>query len=142
MSDDLPQWSTTKTIATVKEAMLEGLAEREAAEIQEAKLPLKVVVGICVFLITQALTLAGLYYDLRSDVRSLQEAQGDLDALAAESDLEAVRARLDGLQEAVSEVESDMKSPPTSMDHMRVIGEIKADLRLLEQRIDWLERRQ
>lgn len=142
MSDDLPQWSTTKTIATVKEAMLEGLAEREAAEIQEAKLPLKVVVGLCVFLITQALTLAGLYYDLRSDVRSLQEAQGDLDALAAESDLEAVRARLDGLQEAVSEVESDMKSPPTSMDHMRVIGEIKADLRLLEQRIDWLERRQ
>ena len=142
MSEDLPQWSTTKTIATVKEAMLEGLAEREAAEIEEARLPLKVVVGLCIFLITQALTLAGLYYDLRSDVRSLQEAQGDLDALAAESDLEAVRARLDGLQEAVSEVESDMKSPPTSMDHMRVIGEIKADLRLLEQRIDWLERRQ
>jgi hypothetical protein len=142
VSEDLPQWSTTKTIATVKEAMLEGLAEREAAEIEEARLPLKVVVGLCIFLITQALTLAGLYYDLRSDVRSLQEAQGDLDALAAESDLEAVRARLDGLQEAVSEVESDMKSPPTSMDHMRVIGEIKADLRLLEQRIDWLERRQ
>ena len=125
MSEDLPQWSTTKTIATVK----------------EAKLPLKVVVGLCVFLITQALTVAGLYHDIQSDVRSLQEAQGDLDTLAEESDLEAVRARLDGLQETLTEIEADMKSPPTSMDHMRVIGEIKADLRLLDQRLDWLEKR-
>ena len=141
MTDDLPQWSTTKTIATVKEAMMEGLAEREAADVQEAKLPLKVVIGLCVFLITQALTVAGLYHDIRSDVRSLQEAQADLDTLAAESDLEAVRSRLEGLQEAITEIETDMKSPPTSMDHMRVIGEIKADLRLLDQRIDWLEKR-
>ena len=141
MTDDLPQWSTTKTIATVKEAMMEGLAEREAADVQEAKLPLKVVIGLCVFLITQALTVAGLYHDIRSDVRSLQEAQGDLDTLAEESDLQAVRARLDGLQEALTEIEADMKSPPTSMDHMRVIGEIKADLRLLDQRLDWLEKR-
>lgn len=140
MTDDLPQWSTTKTIATVKEAMMEGLAEREAADAQEAKLPLKVVIGLCVFLITQALTVAGLYHDIRSDVRSLQEAQGDLDTLAAESDLDAVRARLDSLQEALAEIETDMKSPPTSMDHMRVIGEIKADLRLLDQRLDWLEK--
>ena len=142
MTDDLPQWSTTKTIATVKEAMMEGLAERDAADVQEAKLPLKVVIGLCVFLITQALTVAGLYHDIRSDVRSLQEAQGDLDALAAESDLEAVRSRLEGLQEAITEIETDMKSPPTSMDHMRVIGEIKADLRLLDQRLGWLEKRQ
>ena len=141
MTDDLPQWSTTKTIATVKEAMMEGLAERAAADVQEAKLPLKVVIGLCVFLITQALTVAGLYHDIRSDVRSLQEAQGDLDTLAAESDLDAVKARLDGINETITEIESDMKSPPTSMDHMRVIGEIKADIRLLEQRIDWLERR-
>jgi len=141
VTDDLPQWSTTKTIATVKEAMMEGLAEREAADVQEAKLPLKVVIGLCVFLITQALTVAGLYHDIRSDVRSLQEAQGDLDTLAAESDLDAVKARLDGINETITEIESDMKSPPTSMDHMRVIGEIKADIRLLEQRIDWLERR-
>ena len=142
MSEDLPQWSTTKTIATVKEAMMEGLAERDATEVQEAKLPLKVAIGLCVFLITQALTVAGLYHDIRSDVRSLQEAQGDLDALAEESDLQVVRARLDGLQEALTEIEADMKSPPTSMDHMRVIGEIKADLRLLDQRLDWLEKRQ
>ena len=142
MTDDLPQWSTTKTIATVKEAMMEGLAEREAADVQEAKLPLKVVIGLCVFLITQALTVAGLYHDIRSDVRSLQEAQADLDTLAAESDLEAVRSRLEGLQEAITEIETDMKSPPTSMDHMRVIGEIKADLRLLDQRLGWLEKRQ
>jgi|TARA_R110000824_G_scaffold172229_1_gene349995 hypothetical protein len=141
VSEDLPQWSTTKTIATVKEAMMEGLAERDASEVQEAKLPLKVVVGLCVFLITQALTVAGLYHDIQSDVRSLQEAQGDLDTLAEESDLEAVRARLDGLQETLTEIEADMKSPPTSMDHMRVIGEIKADLRLLDQRLDWLEKR-
>ena len=141
MSEDLPQWSTTKTIATVKEAMMEGLAEREAADVQESKLPLKVVIGLCVFLITQALTVAGLYHDIRSDVRSLQEAQGDLDTLAEESDLQVVRARLDGLQEALTEIEADMKSPPTSMDHMRVIGEIKADLRLLDQRLDWLEKR-
>ena len=141
MSYDPPQWSTTKTIATVKEAMMEGLAERDATEVQEAKLPLKVVIGLCVFLITQALTVAGLYHDIQSDVRSLQEAQGDLDTLAAESDLDAVKARLDGINETITEIESDMKSPPTSMDHMRVIGEIKADIRLLEQRIDWLERR-
>ena len=142
MTDDLPQWSTTKTIATVKEAMMEGLAERDAADVQEAKLPLKVVIGLCVFLITQALTVAGLYHDIRSDVRSLQEAQADLDTLAAESDLEAVRSRLEGLQEAITEIETDMKSPPTSMDHMIVIGEIKADLRLLDQRLGWLEKRQ
>lgn len=141
MTDDLPQWSTTKTIATVKEAMMEGLAERDATEVQEAKLPLKVVVGLCVFLITQALTVAGLYHDIRSDVRSLREAQSDLESLAAESDLDAVRVRIDSVHSMVTELESDMRQPPTNLDHLRVIGEIKADMRLIEQRVKWLENR-
>jgi len=92
------------------------------------------------FLLTQALTVAGLYHELRSDVRSLQEAQDDLDQLAAESDLVALRARLVGLQDTLAGLETEMKQPPTNLDHLRVIGDIKADLRLLEQRVQWLEK--
>ena len=73
-------------------------------------------------------------------MRSLQEAQEDLDALAAASDLEALRARLSGLQDTLAGLETDMKQPPTNLDHLRVIGDIKADLRLLEQRVQWLEK--
>ena len=137
MTDEGPSWGTTKTIATVRDAVEQALAKDD---ITEAKLPLKAVIGLCLFLLTQALTVAGLYHELRSDVRSLQEAQDDLDQLAAESDLVALRARLAGLQDTLAGLEVDMKQPPTNLDHLRVIGDIKADLRLLEQRVQWLEK--
>ena len=141
MNQNDPKWSTTKTIATVKDAVEQALDSSQERGLVEQKIPLKAAVGLSVFLLTQALALAGAYYDLRGDVRSLQEAQSDLDALAAESDLDVVKDRIERLNETIAEIESDMKTPPTSMDHMRVIGEIKADVRLLEQRIEWLERK-
>ena len=125
-------------MATVRDAVEQALAKDD---LTEARLPVKAVIALCLFLLTQALTVAGIYYDLRSDVRSLQEAQGDLDALAAESDLEALRARLADLQGTITALEVEMKQPPTNLDHLRVIGDIKADLRLLEQRVAWLEDR-
>ena len=140
MTDDGPAWGTTKTIATVRAAVEQAMEKEKPPSIVEAKVPLKLVVSLSLFLLTQALTVAGLYYDLRSDVRSLQEAQGDLDALAAESDVEAVRAKINGLQESLANLETDMKQPPTNLDHLRVIGDIKADLWRLEQRVQWLEK--
>ena len=142
MTDEGPAWGTTKTIATVRAAVEQAMEKEKPASIVEAKVPLKLVVSLSLFLLTQALALAGLYYDLRSDVRSLQEAQEDLDALAAESDVEAVRTKINDLQESLANLETDMKQPPTSLDHLRVIGDIKGDLRLLEQRVQWLEKRQ
>jgi hypothetical protein len=45
------------------------------------------------------------------------------------------------IKESVKGVEKDMESPPTNMDHMRVIGDIRIDLRVLEQRVSALEGR-
>ena len=134
-------WSTTKTIATVTDAVEQALDRGQERSIVSAKLPLKAVIGLCIFLLTQTLALAGIYYDVRADIRSLQEAQSDLESLAAESDLDAVRVRIDSVHSMVTELESDMRQPPTSLDHLRVIGEIKADMRLIEQRVKWLENR-
>lgn len=141
MSGGSDQWSTTKTIATVKDAVEQALDRTQEQSIASAKLPLKAVVGLCIFLLTQALALAGIYYDARADIRSLQEAQSDLESLAAASDLDAVRVRVDSVHSMVTELESDMRQPPTNLDHLRVIGEIKADMRLIEQRVKWLEDR-
>lgn len=140
MTEEGPSWGTTKTIATVRDAVEQALAKDSGQELEEARLPLRAVIALCLFLLTQGLTLAGLYYDTRADIRSLQEAQEDLDALAAESDLEALRDRIGGLQDALAGLEVEMKQPPTNLDHLRVIGDIKADLRLLEQRVQWLEK--
>ena len=140
MNEEGPSWSTTKTMATVRDAVEQALAKEPSESIEEARLPLKAVVGLCLFLLTQSLTVAGLYPDMRADIRSLQESQEDLDALAAESDLEALRARITGLQDSLAGLEVEMKQPPTNVDHLRVIGDIKADLRLLEQRVQWLEK--
>ena len=141
MKEEKPDapWGTTRTINVVKEAVQDAIAKAQAPGIQEARLPIKGVIGLCLFLLTQALTVAGVYYDLRSDVRSLQESRDGLDALAQTSDLDALKARIDAMQKALTELESEMKSPPTSLDHMRVIGEMRADLRLLEHRLKWLE---
>lgn len=139
MTQDDQGWSTTKTIATVKDAVEQALDRGQERSIVSAKLPLKAVVGLCIFLLTQTLALAGIYYDVRADIRSLQEAQSDLESLAAESDLDAVRVRIDSVHSMVTELESDMRQPPTNLDHLRVIGEIKADMRLIEQRVKWLE---
>ena len=141
MTQDDQGWSTTKTIATVKDAVEQALDRGQERSIVSAKLPLKAVVGLCIFLLTQTLALAGIYYDMRADIRSLQEAQSDLESLAAESDLDAVRVRIDSVHSMVTELESDMRQPPTNLDHLRVIGDIKADMRLIEQRVKWLENR-
>ena len=140
MTDEGPAWGTTKTIATVRAAVEQAMEKEPPPSLVEAKLPLKLVIGLCLFLLTQALTVAGLYFGITSDIRSLQEAQENLQSLADSSDVEAVRTKIDGLHETVLEIETEMKQPPTNLDHLRVIGDIKADLRLLDQRVQWLEK--
>ena len=139
MTDDGPAWGTTKTIATVRAAVEQAMEKEKAPSIVEAKVPLKLVVSLCLFLLTQALTVAGLYFGVTSDIRSLQEAQENLQSLAVAADIEAVRTKIDGLHETVLEIETEMRQPPTNLDHLRVIGDIKADLRLIDQRVQWLE---
>ena len=139
MTDEGPAWGTTKTIATVRAAVEQAMEKEKAPSIVEAKVPLKLVVSLCLFLLTQALTVAGLYFGVTSDIRSLQEAQENLQSLADAADIEAVRTKIDGLHETVLEIETEMRQPPTNLDHLRVIGDIKADLRLIDQRVQWLE---
>ena len=57
MSAEGPQWGTTKTIATVRDAVEQALAKDGKQDITEAKLPVKAVIGLCLFLLTQALTI-------------------------------------------------------------------------------------
>ena len=139
MTDEGPAWGTTKTIATVRDAVEQAMAKEKGPSIVEAKVPLKLVVSLCLFLLTQALTVAGLYFGVTSDIRSLQEAQENLQSLADAADVDAVRTKIDGLHETVLEIETEMRQPPTNLDHLRVIGDIKADLRLIDQRVQWLE---
>ena len=139
MTDEGPAWGTTKTIATVRDAVEQAMAKEKGPSIVEAKVPLKLGVSLCLFLLTQALTVAGLYFGVTSDIRSLQEAQENLQSLADAADVDAVRTKIDGLHETVLEIETEMRQPPTNLDHLRVIGDIKADLRLIDQRVQWLE---
>jgi hypothetical protein len=139
VTDEGPAWGTTKTIATVRDAVEQAMAKEKGPSIVEAKVPLKLVVSLCLFLLTQALTVAGLYFGVTSDIRSLQEAQENLQSLADAADVDAVRTKIDGLHETVLEIETEMRQPPTNLDHLRVIGDIKADLRLIDQRVQWLE---
>ena len=139
MSEEKPNWGTTKAISVMKDAMAQAMAE-ESGDIANTKLPVKVVVGILCFAITNVLSIAGVYYDLRGDIRSIIETQAELTDVLTEKDLEAVTLEISHLKEELKEIEVNLDTPPTSLDHLRAIGSIRTDLKVLEQRMESLER--
>ena len=106
-------------------------------DITESKLPLRTVLALVVFAITQVLAITGVYYDLRGDVRSLQEAAG---SDRPEVELAELRLRVSQLEKDVGRVEKNIQQPPTVMDNMHRGGELNADVRELGARVGSLER--
>jgi len=143
MSEHNGRWGTTKQIDVIKGAVAEALAEDGddgdggGGDITEAKLPLKAVIALVLYAITQALTLAGVYYNLRADVRSLQEsaASSGQDPMVQE-----LKLRTEQLEKDLVRVETQTRESPTSMDNMRRVGELNADVRELTARVRSLER--
>lgn len=133
------RWGTTKQIDVIKDAVAEALAEDDddSSDITEARLPLKAVIALVLYAITQALTLAGVYYNLRADVRSLQEsaASSGQDPMVQE-----LKLRTEQLEKDLTRVETQTRESPTSMDNMRRVGELNADVRELKARVGSLER--
>ena len=133
------RWGTTKQIDVIKDAVAEALAEDDddSSDITEARLPLKAVVALVLYAITQTLTLAGVYYNLRADVRSLQEsaASSGQDPMVQE-----LKLRTEQLEKDLTRVETQTRESPTSMDNMRRVGELNADVRELKARVGALER--
>ena len=109
--------------------------------IMEAKLPAKAVVALVVWIVGQVIAMSGIYYDLRGEVHSIRQTVEGLEDVVEHKDLETIRMEMANIKESVRGVEKDMESPPTNMDHMRVIGDIRIDLRVLEQRVSALEGR-
>lgn len=150
--DEGPQWDTTTAVAVIEDAarrakrqdrISEAVSQAvgQGGDITEAKLPLKVVIGLVLWVVSQALAGATLYYRLSGDIRSLQESQPQAEDLVSLAEIQAVRAELTSLKESLHRVESSAQAPPTNLDHLRAIGELRGDVRLLEQRIEFLERR-
>lgn len=152
MSDeDKGRWGTTRQIEVVKEAVASALADADetrttrreeppasdtpppAPDITQSKLPVKVVIGLVLYAVGQVLTLAGVYYDLRADVRSLQEA-------TAPPEVTEVRLRIGQMERDLQRIESRTRESPTAMDNMRRVGELNADVRELKARVRSLER--
>tara|TARA_R100000963_G_C4619733_1_gene87602 strand:- start:104 stop:532 length:429 start_codon:yes stop_codon:yes gene_type:complete len=133
------RWGTTKQIDVIKDAVAEALAEDDddSSDITEARLPLKAVIALVLYAITQALTLAGVYYNLRADVRSLQEsaASSGQDPMVQE-----LKIRTEQLERDLVRVETQTRESPTSMDNMRRVGELNADVRELKARVGAMER--
>ena len=133
------RWGTTKQIDVIKDAVAEALAEDDddSNDITEAQLPLRAVIALVLYAITQALTLAGVYYNLRADVRSLQEsaASSGQDPMVQE-----LKIRTEQLEKDLVRVETQTRESPTSMDNMRRVGELNADVRELTARVRSLER--
>ena len=146
-----PTWDTTEAVAVIEDAarrakrqgrISEAVSQAVGAgDITEARLPLKVVIGLVLWVVSQALAGATLYYQLSGDVRSLQESQPQAEDLVSLAEIQAVRAELASLKESLRRVESSSQAPPTNLDHLRAIGELRGDVRLLEQRVGFLERR-
>ena len=146
-----PTWDTTEAVAVIEDAARRAKRQGRLSDavshavaqgdITEARLPLKVVVGLVLWVVSQALAGATLYYQLSGDIRSLQEGQPQVGDLVSMAEIQAVRAELTSLKESLHRVESSSQAPPTNLDHLRAIGELRGDVRLLEQRIEFLERR-
>jgi hypothetical protein len=111
-----------------------------SADLTQTKLPAKVVAALILWVVTQVLAVSGVYYDLRGEVRSLQQSFEVIEEVVVHKDLDTIRMELGNLKEAMDDIEKDLETPPTNIDHMRVIGDMKTDIRVLEQRVTALER--
>jgi len=146
-----PTWDTTEAVAVIEDAARRAKRQGRLSDavshavaqgdITEARLPLKVVIGLVLWVVSQALAGATLYYQLSGDIRSLQESQPQAGDLVSMAEIQAIRVELSSLQDSLDRVESSVQAPPTNLDHLRAIGELRGDVRLLEQRVDFLERR-
>tara|TARA_B100001123_G_scaffold235179_3_gene263794 strand:- start:9317 stop:9793 length:477 start_codon:yes stop_codon:yes gene_type:complete len=145
---DKAKWGTTRTINVLKEAIAESMADNQTREqpkpqepkesdITEAKLPLKLVVGIILFAITQVIALTGVYYDLRGDVRLLQEQESEL----TDSDIVELKMKIEQLERDAKRMELKLLESPTVLDNMRRVGDLNADVRELKARVRALESR-
>jgi len=137
------RWSTTRQIEVIKEAV-EGAIEQQSPSApapetppEEMKIPIKLMVGIVVFAVTQVLGLAGAYYDLRGDVRLLQE---EVKVSVQDPAIAELRLRADQLERDILRIESSLRESPTIMDNMRRVGELNGEVRELKARIRALER--
>ena len=145
-----PTWDTTEAVAVIEDAarrakrqgrLSDAVSQAVGHDITEARLPLKVVIGLVLWVVSQALAGATLYYQLSGDIRSLQEGQPQVEDLVSMAEIQAIRVELSSLQDSLDRVESSVQAPPTNLDHLRAIGELRGDVRLLEQRVGFLERR-
>ena len=148
--DEGPKWDTTTAVAVIEDAarrakrqdrISEAVSQAVGQDITEARLPLKVVIGLVLWVVSQALAGATLYYQLSGDIRSLQESQPQEGDLVSMAEVQAIRVELSSLKESLHRIESSVQAPPTNLDHLRAIGELRGDVRLLEQRVGFLERR-
>ena len=148
--DERPKWDTTTAVAVIEDAarrakrqdrISEAVSQAVGQDITEARLPLKVVVGLVLWVVSQALAGATLYYQLSGDIRSLQEGQPQVGDLVSMAEIQAIRVELSSLKESLHRIESSVQAPPTNLDHLRAIGDLRGDVRLLEQRVGFLERR-
>ena len=151
LSEDDDRFTKTGVFRITREAVEEAMRSqslqsgefevpaglRPAQDITESKLPLRVVVGLVLFAVTQVLAISGVYYDLRGDVRSLQEAAG---TETSGIELTELRLKVEQLSKEVHRLELDTKQPPTVMDNMRRIGELNGDVRELRAMIGSMER--
>ena len=146
-----PTWDTTEAVAVIEDAarrakrqgrISEAVSQAVGAgDITVPRLPLKVVIGLVLWVVSQALAGATLYYQLSGDIRSLQESQPQEGDLVSMAEVQAIRVELSSLKESLHRIESSVQAPPTNLDHLRAIGELRGDVRLLEQRVGFLERR-
>jgi hypothetical protein len=146
-----PTWDTTEAVAVIEDAARRSRRQDRISEavsqavgqgdITEAKLPIKVVIGLVLWVVSQALAGATLYYQLSGDIRSLQEGQPQVEDLVSMAEIQAIRVELSALKDSLHRVESSVQAPPTNLDHLRAIGDLRSDIRLLDQRVEFLERR-
>tara|TARA_Y100001938_G_scaffold128504_1_gene182321 strand:+ start:285 stop:764 length:480 start_codon:yes stop_codon:yes gene_type:complete len=154
--EDEEGWGTTEAIAVIADAAKQrsrkdriqdavqqavGSSVHQQQDITESRLPIRVVIGLVVWAVSQALAVSTLYYQLSGDIRSLQEGQEDRDEYASMTEVQAIRLEINSVKEGVARVEASVQAPPTNLDHLRAIGDLKSDIRLLEQRVAFLEKR-
>ena len=150
MSEEIPEekrsLSTTQVMRVTEElrdalGAVDITSETGNPDIMQAKLPAKAVAALIVWIVGQVIAMSGIYYDLRGEVHSIRQTVEGLEDVVEHKDLETIRMELANIKDSVKGVEKDLESPPTNMDHMRVIGDIRIDLRVLEQRVSALEGR-
>ena len=135
--DDQKSWGSTKAIKVIREAVAESMPQQQQ-DITETKLPIKVVIALVGFAVGQCLAVAGVYYDLREQVHSLQ----DNSEAVSQVEIAELKMKLKQLERDAHRIEQSLMESPTVLDNMRRVGELNADVRELKARVAALERRQ